>query len=43
MHGLAHFVVGGMLDLVGASKQQGERIAEALTRSLGPPAMVEGD
>jgi AcrR family transcriptional regulator len=41
MHGLAHFVVGGVLEVVGASKGQGERIAEALTRSLGPPSMVE--
>ncbi|MEZ4385035.1 MAG: TetR/AcrR family transcriptional regulator [Nannocystaceae bacterium] len=41
MHGLAHFVVDGMLDVVGVAKEQGERIAEALTRSLGPPTMID--
>jgi len=39
MHGLAHFVVDGVLELVGASSAQAERIAEAMTQALGPPAV----
>jgi len=37
MHGLAHFVVDDFLALVGASMDQAERIAEAMTRALGSP------
>ncbi len=43
MHGLAHFVVGGTLELVGASPDQAERIAEAMTRALGVPQVGADD
>ncbi|MCA9650636.1 MAG: TetR/AcrR family transcriptional regulator [Myxococcales bacterium] len=37
VHGLAHMFVEGALAVVGAGPEQAERIADALTRALGPP------
>lgn len=43
VHGLAHFIVGGTLASVGASGDQAERIADAMTRALGQVGAVVGE
>jgi hypothetical protein len=39
VHGLAHYFVDGMLASIGVGPDQAERLADALTRALGPPAV----
>ncbi|MGB1015866.1 MAG: TetR/AcrR family transcriptional regulator [Nannocystaceae bacterium] len=43
VHGLAHFIVGGTLAFVGASGDQAERIADAMTRALGQVGNAVGE
>ncbi len=37
VHGLAHYFVDGMLEVIGIGADQAGRIADAMTRALGPP------
>ncbi len=41
VHGLAHFFVDGQDAQLGLGPEQAGRIAEALTRALGPPSLEE--
>lgn len=39
VHGLAHYFVDGLLATLGIDESQAGRVAEALTRALGPPSI----
>ncbi|MCH9684930.1 MAG: TetR/AcrR family transcriptional regulator [Deltaproteobacteria bacterium] len=43
VHGLAHFFVDGQDAQLGLGPEQARRIAEALTRALGPPSLDEAE